>query len=95
MDPIVLFRRDPTVNMARFYRIEVLPTLFGEVSVLRNWGRIGTLGRMSIETCTTPEDANRIASGTLRKKTLRGYRRATQLGTGDASISILCQSLAK
>ena len=30
-----LHRTDPKANMARFYCIEVAPTLFGEVSVLR------------------------------------------------------------
>lgn len=89
MDPIVLFRVDPAVNMARFYRIEILPTLFGEVSVLRNWGRIGTLGRMNIETCTTPEEADKTAAETLRQKTRRGYRGATQPGDEDAAIGNL------
>ena len=81
MNPIVLFRIDPTVNMARFYRVEIAPTLFGEISVLRNWGRIGTQGRMNVETCATPEEADRTAAQTLRQmcgfpcesRTLSGY----------------------
>jgi predicted DNA-binding WGR domain protein len=39
-----LHRIDPEANMARFCSIDVLPTLFGESSVLRCWGRIGTRG---------------------------------------------------
>ncbi|MGB3389974.1 MAG: WGR domain-containing protein [Pseudaminobacter sp.] len=29
-------------NMARFYELSVEPTLFGEVALVRRWGRIGT-----------------------------------------------------
>lgn len=41
---IDLVRIDPKRNMARFYGIALQPTLFGEVSVVRCWGRIGTKG---------------------------------------------------
>ncbi|MEL6515641.1 MAG: WGR domain-containing protein [Pseudomonadota bacterium] len=34
-----LSRVDPEQNMARFYGIAMRPTLFGEVSVVRCWGR--------------------------------------------------------
>ena len=30
-------RIDPEASMARFYIVDVAPTLFGEVSVLRTW----------------------------------------------------------
>lgn len=91
MDPIVLFRVDPAVNMARFYRIEILPTLFGEVSVLRNWGRIGTQGRMNIETCATPEEAECTAARTLRQKRRRGYRGAAHPEDEDRHIEFVSQ----
>jgi predicted DNA-binding WGR domain protein len=71
-----LHRIDPEANMARFYCINVAATLFGEVSVLRTWGRIGTHGRTSIETCATVEEAERAASQTHRKKMRRGYHNA-------------------
>ncbi|MEY3309017.1 MAG: hypothetical protein RLZZ413_3055 [Pseudomonadota bacterium] len=45
-----LHRNDLAANMARFYSIYLVPTLFGEVTVLRRWGRIGTCGRMQSET---------------------------------------------
>jgi len=60
--------------MARFYCIDVAATLFGDVSVLRTWGRIGTQGRTSTETCGSFEEAQRAASRTLRQKMQRGYR---------------------
>jgi predicted DNA-binding WGR domain protein len=76
MDPIVLFRCDPDLNMARFYCLEVAPNLFGEVTVLRTWGRIGTRGRTKIETCATLGEAESAAARTLRQKARRGYREA-------------------
>lgn len=44
-DAIHLERCDPSRNMARFYRLELCQTLFGEVVLIRRWGRIGTEGR--------------------------------------------------
>ncbi|WP_145926033.1 WGR domain-containing protein [Shinella sp. HZN7] len=38
--PAYRFRRiDAMRNMARFYMLSLEPTLFGEVAVLRHWGR--------------------------------------------------------
>lgn len=74
MQPVHFHRVDAKANMARFYHIDIAPTLFGEVSVLRTWGRIGTLGRRSIETCVSAEQAERAASVTLQQKMQRGYR---------------------
>ena len=42
-----LIRIDAARNMARFYDISLQPTLFGEVALLRRWGRIGARGQMA------------------------------------------------
>jgi predicted DNA-binding WGR domain protein len=68
-----LHRIDPEANMARFYCIDVAATLFGDVSVLRTWGRIGTHGRTSIETWPNTIEAEAAANRTLRQKSRRGY----------------------
>ena len=73
MQPVLLYRVNAEANMARFYFVDIAPTLFGEVSVLRTWGRIGTYGRTSVETCATPEKAETAAAKTLRQKAQRGY----------------------
>ena len=83
MQPVHLHRVNAEANMARFYHIDIAPTLFGEVSVLRSWGRIGTHGRTSVETCATPEEAEMSASRTLRKKALRGYVAALWMRMAD------------
>ena len=74
-----LHRIDPDANMARYYCVDIAPTLFGDVSVVRTWGRIGTQGRTSIETLPTLEDAENAASRALRQKMRRGYRPSGQL----------------
>lgn len=37
---ITLTKIDASRNMARFYTIDVQPTLFGEFALTREWGRI-------------------------------------------------------
>ena len=74
-----LHRIDPDAYMARYYCVDIAPTLLGDVSVLRTWGRIGTHGRTSIKTCASIEEAERAASQTLRQKMRRGYRPSGEL----------------
>ena len=40
-----LERKYAQSNMSRFYEVTIAPTLFGELSVVRRWGRIGAKGR--------------------------------------------------
>lgn len=83
MQPVHLHRVNAEANMARFYHVDIAPTLFGEVSVLRSWGRIGTLGRTSVETCATSEEAETAAARTLRQKAQRGYVAALRMRVAD------------
>lgn len=34
-EPICIYRRDPSLNKARFYRVEIQKDLFGEMAVER------------------------------------------------------------
>lgn len=76
--PVVrCFRRvDLTPNMARFYVLSLEPTLFGEVAVLRHWGRIGTRGRMTSSVHPTLQDAEAMLSRQLARRRKRGYMEA-------------------
>lgn len=71
--PIHLTRRDPDRNMARFYRIALAPTLFGEVYLIRTWGRIGTAGQVRMETFGEAGDATLAGAKFERAKRRRGY----------------------
>jgi predicted DNA-binding WGR domain protein len=44
-------RIDPARRIRRFYVIDVQQDSFGQWSVIRQWGRIGSPGQMRIATC--------------------------------------------
>ncbi|GHD22971.1 WGR domain-containing protein [Tianweitania populi] len=68
-----LNRVDPTRNMRRFYQLTIQPTLFGEVSLVRNWGRIGTCGQSMMQTFDNPQAARTVFAKLERVKRGRGY----------------------
>jgi len=63
-------------NMARFYAIGVLPTLFGDWAVVRRWGRIGTYGRTQQMWFSDLSLALACADRVAEAKRRRGYREA-------------------
>lgn len=73
-DPIHMTRHDPARNMARFYRIELAPDLFGGVQLVRHWGRVGTDGRSLRHWLATPDQAAAECRDWTRRKQRRGYR---------------------
>ena len=46
---VVLERRDEGHGMKRFYVLPIEPALFGDTALVREWGRLGTLGRRRID----------------------------------------------
>jgi predicted DNA-binding WGR domain protein len=68
-----LKRTDVARNMRRFYEISLQPTLFGGMSLVKNWGRIGSSGQCQILTFEEQNDAvlafRKLAAG----KRKRGY----------------------
>ena len=71
---VTLTRIDPDRNMARFYKIDVQPTLFGEWAVIREWGRIGQGGRVCVVAYATRGLADLAAVAWLGRKARRAYR---------------------
>ena len=67
-------RVDPEANMYRFYRLRLLPDLFGGVSLLREWGRIGTQGRHRIELYADAGEAAAAMLSVYSSKQKRGYQ---------------------
>lgn len=72
-DVIHLHRIDPARNMARFYRLTSTPSLFGDICVVREWGRIGRPGRMRIDLYGKVEEAIGARLALERSKRRRGY----------------------
>ncbi|NTJ11738.1 WGR domain-containing protein [Rhizobium lusitanum] len=67
-------RIEPEKNMARFYVLAVQPTLFGEVSLVRSWGRIGARGQQKVHLFDDEKQAVGLFLEILREKRNRGYR---------------------
>ena len=59
--------------MARFYALSIEPTLFGETSLVRSWGRIGCRGQQKIHVFDSEAKAVDLLLTLLRKKRARGY----------------------
>jgi|tagenome__1003787_1003787.scaffolds.fasta_scaffold15123776_1 predicted DNA-binding WGR domain protein len=68
-----LFRVDPERNMARFYKVDIQPTLFGEWAVIREWGRIGRCGTVRHTAYETVSAAQSARDRQCGKKLKRGY----------------------
>jgi len=63
----------PDANRHRFYLLRTLPTLFGEWVLLREWGRIGSPGRVRRDCHTTESDAISALAKLAKQKHRRGY----------------------
>lgn len=70
---LVLDRRDPEANMARFYVLSIEMSLFGDTALIREWGRIGTAGQRKIELHNSEGSAMEALEVWLRRKQKRGY----------------------
>lgn len=71
---LYLERYDPAGNMQRFYRLSVQPTLFGDIAVVREWGRIGTSGQRMTRCFSMETQALSELLAVARSKLARGYR---------------------
>ena len=74
-----LVRIDPENNTRRFYTARVEATLFGTFALVREWGRIGSPGRVEIEEHVSEEEAEAALTKLRQTKEKRGY----QCVTGD------------
>ena len=85
--PCFLRRIDPSRNMARFYVLTLQPTLFGEMSLVRSWGRFGTRGREKIELYGTDDEAAAARTKLAMRKRRRGYcDKGTHFGDGGVPV---------
>lgn len=73
MTALTLTRTDPTRNMARFYRLDVQPDLFGGWALWREWGRIGQGGQVRQDPCPSEAEAQARRDQLAAAKERRGY----------------------
>lgn len=70
---LVLDRIEPAANMARYYVLSIEPNLWGELSLTREWGRIGRRGRSRVELHCDHASAGEALETWLERKRRRGY----------------------
>jgi predicted DNA-binding WGR domain protein len=64
---IRLTRSDSSRNMHRYYALQLAPTLFGEWSLVTEWGRIGAPGKVG---AAESEAQKRFGTHRLRPRQL-------------------------
>lgn len=64
---------DPARNRRRYYSLSVQRNLFGEWSLVREWGRIGRPGRLRAEPYPSAGAALDALAVIARQKRRRGY----------------------
>lgn len=72
-DRLYLRRVDPDKNMSRFYVLAIEPNLFGEFSLVREWGRIGKGGQVKQASFGSVEEARQACKRLATAKQRRGY----------------------
>ena len=63
----------PDANRHRFYLLRTLPTLFGDWVLLREWGQIGSPGRVRRDRHRNEGEAITALAKLARQKHRRGY----------------------
>jgi predicted DNA-binding WGR domain protein len=68
-----LEKHDPAKNQARFYNMVMLPNLFGEWTLYREWGRIGQGGQVRMEWFDSEDEAKGVLTALETAKRRRSY----------------------
>jgi predicted DNA-binding WGR domain protein len=68
-----LTRTDPARNINRFYVVEVMPSLFGDWTVMREWGRRGSPGTVRLSSYQRRNEADTAEQRTIKRRLQRGY----------------------
>ena len=72
-DQLLLRRIDPAQSMKRFYLMTVQRDLFGSVSLVREWGRIGSPGTVAVDHFADEGLAVDALAVLAKAKRKRGY----------------------
>ena len=77
MNYIYLVRHQPDKNMHRFYQMLVMPSLFGDWSLIREWGRVGSPGTVRKDWFVTKLEAINALQKLYKNKQNKGYKEIT------------------
>jgi predicted DNA-binding WGR domain protein len=64
---------DPSQNKHRFYILRVMQNLFGDWSLLREWGRVGSPGTVRCDSFESEQQALEAERRLLRTRQRHGY----------------------
>jgi predicted DNA-binding WGR domain protein len=64
---------DPAKNRHRFYVVRLAPTLFGDWTLWREWGRSGSPGTVRVTSFESFEDAQKAERRTIKRRIQHGY----------------------
>jgi predicted DNA-binding WGR domain protein len=68
----VLTRIDPARNINRLYVVQVMPSLFGDWTVLREWGRRGSPGTVRLSSYQRRNEAEAAEQRTITRRLAAG-----------------------
>lgn len=74
MEPIYLERHDSEENLHRFYQMYVVPGIFGDWSLVREWGRVRSPGTVRKEWFGSEKEAVAVGEALSEAKRRKGYR---------------------
>jgi predicted DNA-binding WGR domain protein len=66
-------RTDPAKNRHRFYFVQLAPTLFGEWTLCREWGRSGSPGTVRLTSFERFEEAQKAEARAIKRRLQHGY----------------------
>ena len=70
---------DPARNKKRYYTLSLQANLFGEISLIRNWGRLGSKrGQSKTDLYFNDQMARTAMQALIRQKLSRGYQSQEQ-----------------
>jgi predicted DNA-binding WGR domain protein len=73
-----LTRSDPARKLNRFYIVRLAPTLFGDWTLLREWGRSGSPGTVRLTSFDCYDAAQKAGQRSIKRRLRHGYsERAT------------------
>lgn len=74
MNHIYLERHEPGKDVHRFYQLFVIPSLFGDWALIREWGRVGSPGTVRKDWFDTETAAIVAREKLALQKQKKGYQ---------------------
>ena len=66
-------RTDPVKKINRFYLVRLAPTLFGDWTLLREWGRSGSPGTVRLTSFEQLDQAQKAEAHAIKRRLSHGY----------------------